>query len=148
MTRTLSPVGLALIQLSEGLRLTAYRDAAGVWTIGYGSTRGVKAGMKITQEQSIKRLQADVEEAEATVNKRVMVPLAQHQFDALVSFVFNVGGGAFRKSTLLEKLNLADYAGAANELSRWVKAKGRVLPGLVTRRAAERALFLSENADG
>lgn len=147
MIRTLSPTGLALIQLSEGLRLTAYRDAAGVWTIGYGSTRGVKGGMKITQEQAEQRLLADVAQAEAVVNRRVTVSLSQHQFDALVSFVFNVGGGAFCKSTLLEKLNLADYAGAANELSRWVKANGRVLPGLVKRRAAERALFLSESAD-
>ena len=148
MTRTLSPAGLALIQLSEGLRLTAYRDAGGIWTIGYGSTRGVKGGMRITPDQAVQRLLADVADAEATVNKRVTVPLAQHQFDALVSFVFNVGGGAFRKSTLLEKLNRADYAGAANELSRWVKANGRVLPGLVKRRAAERALFLSESANG
>ena len=140
--------GLDLIKSYESLSLKAYRDSGGVPTIGWGSTRGVKGGMKITPEQAEQRLLEDVADAEATVNKRVTVPMAQHQFDALVSFVFNVGGGAFRKSTLLEKLNLADYSGAANELSRWVKANGRVLPGLVKRRAAERALFLSESANG
>ena len=76
------------------------------------------------------------------------MPLSQSQFDALVSLVFNIGGGAFRKSTLLQKLNAGDYAGASNEFMRWIKAKGRVLGGLVTRRAAERALFLSEVQDG
>lgn len=140
--------GLDLIKSYESLSLKAYRDSGGVPTIGWGSTRGVRMGMQISQEQAEQRLLEDVADAEATVNKRVTVPMAQHQFDALVSFVFNVGGGAFRKSTLLEKLNLADYYGAANEFMRWVKAKGRVLPGLVKRRAAERALFLSESANG
>lgn len=140
--------GLDLIKSYESLSLKAYRDSGGVPTIGWGSTRGVRMGMQISQEQAESRLRDDLYTAESAVNRYVTVPLSQHQFDALVSFVFNVGGGAFRKSTLLEKLNLADYAGAANELSRWVKANGRVLPGLVKRRAAERALFLSESANG
>jgi lysozyme len=144
MTMSISPAGIALIQAHEGLRLTAYRDAGGVWTIGYGSTGGVRRGMTITRDQAVLRLYHDLDTAESAVNSRVTVPLSQPQFDALVSLVFNIGGGAFRKSTLLQKLNAGDYAGAANEFNRWVKAKGRVLPGLVTRRAAERSLFLSE----
>lgn len=148
MIMSISPAGIALIQAHEGLRLTAYRDPVGIWTIGYGSTGGVRRGMTITRDQAVLRLYHDVDDAEATVNNRVTVPLSQSQFDALVSLVFNIGGGAFRKSTLLQKLNAGDYAGAAEEFGRWVKAKGRVLPGLVTRRAAERALFSSEVQDG
>ena len=148
MIMSISPAGIALIQAHEGLRLTAYRDPVGIWTIGYGSTGGVRRGMTITRDQAVLRLYHDVDDAEATVNNRVTVPLSQSQFDALASFVFNVGGGAFRKSTLLQKLNAGDYAGASNEFMRWIKAKGRVLGGLVTRRAAERALFLSEVQDG
>ena len=148
MTLSISPAGIALIQAHEGLRLTAYRDAGVVWTIGYGSTGGVRRGMTITRDQAVLRLYHDVDDAEATVNNRVTVPLSQSQFDALVSLVFNIGGGAFRKSTLLQKLNAGDYAGASNEFMRWIKAKGRVLGGLVTRRAAERALFSSEVQDG
>ena len=144
MSMSISPVGIALIQAHEGLRLMAYRDAGGVWTIGYGSTGGVRRGMTITRDQAVLRLYHDVDEAEASVNSRVTVPLSQSQFDALVSLVFNIGGGAFCKSTLLQKLNAGDYAGAADEFPRWVKAKGRILSGLITRRAAERALFLSE----
>ena len=144
MTMSISPAGIALIQAHEGLRLTAYRDAGGVWTIGYGSTGGAKRGMTSTREQAIVRRYEDLDAAEASVNSRVTVPLSQPQFDALVSLVFNIGGGAFRKSTLLQKLNAGDYAGAADEFPRWVKAKGRILSGLITRRAAERALFLSE----
>ncbi len=143
MTMSISPVGIALIQAHEGLRLMAYRDAVGVWTIGYGSTTGVRRGMRLTRDQAVLRLYHDLDDAEATINGRVMVPLTQPQFDALTSLVFNIGGGAFRKSTLLQKLNAGDYAGAAAEFPRWVKAKSRILPGLVTRRAAERALFLS-----
>lgn len=145
MTLSMSPSGIALLQAHEGLRLTAYRDAGGVWTIGYGSTAGgVRRGMTISYDQAVLRLYQDLDDAEATVNSRVTVPLTQPQFDALVSLVFNIGGGAFRKSTLLQKLNAGDYAGASNQFRRWVKAKGRVLPGLVTRRAAERALFERE----
>ncbi len=141
MTMSISPAGIAMIQAHEGLRLTAYRDAGGVWTIGYGSTGGVRRGMTITRDQAVLRLYQDLDEAEATINSRVTVPLTQPQFDALTSLVFNIGGGAFRKSTLLQKLNTGDYAGAAAEFPRWVKARGRILPGLVIRRAAERQLF-------
>jgi lysozyme len=148
MTMSISPAGIALIQAHEGLRLSAYRDPVGIWTIGYGSTTGVHAGMKITRDQAILRLYHDVDNAEAAINGRVTVPLTQPQFDALVSFVFNVGAGAFRKSTLLKKLNAGDYAGATAEFPRWVKGGGKTLPGLVVRRAAEMLLFGSEVQDG
>ena len=89
-----------------------------------------------------------MDNAEAAINGRVTVPLTQPQFDALVSFVFNVGAGAFRKSTLLKKLNAGDYAEATAEFPRWVKGGGKTLPGLVVRRAAEMLLFGSEVQDG
>jgi lysozyme len=141
---TLSPTGLALIQSFEGLRLRAYRDATGIPTIGYGSTRGVRLGMVITPEQATARLREDVADAEAAVRRLVTVPITQGQFDALVSFTYNLGAGNLAKSTLLELLNLADYAGAANQFPRWIKAGGKNLRGLVRRRAAERALFLGD----
>ena len=88
-------------------------------------------------------LRQDVAESERAVNQHVHVPLTQHQFDALVSFVFNLGAGNFRTSTLLKKLNARDYDGAAQEFGRWVQAGGKTLPGLVRRREAESALFLT-----
>lgn len=139
--RRLSPEGLALVKRFEGLCLSAYRDAVGVWTIGYGSTRGVQGGMVITEVEAEARLRRDLEEAEQWVELLCEVPLTQGQFDAMVSFTFNLGPGALGKSTLLKKVNAGDYAGASFEFGRWVKAGGEVLPGLVRRRAAERALF-------
>jgi len=144
---TLSPTGLALIQSFEGLRLRAYRDATGKPTIGYGSTKGVRLGMVWTPEQATARLREDVAEAEAAVRRLVTVPLSQGQFDALVSFTYNLGAGKLAASTLLDLLNLCDYAGAANQFPRWIKAGGKNLRGLVRRRAEERALFLGENPD-
>lgn len=134
--------GLNLIKQFEGLRLRAYRCSADVWTIGYGHTASVDANDVITEEQAIKLLRQDIAESERTINKHVLVPLTQNQFDALVSFVFNIGGGNFRASTLLKKLNAGDYDGAAPEFRRWVIAGGKTLPGLVPRREAESALFL------
>lgn len=134
--------GLALIQQFEGCRLEAYRDSVGVWTIGYGSTRGVEPGDRITKTQALELLEADVERHADYVRRYVNVALTQSQFDALCSFVFNVGGGAFQRSTLLRKLNDGDCFGAADELLRWTKAGGKELAGLVRRREAERALFL------
>lgn len=137
-----SPRGIALIQQFEGCKLTAYQDSAGVWTIGYGSTRGVQPGDVITQAQAVELLAADVERHADGVRRLVDVSLTQSQFDALVSFTFNVGVGALSRSTLLRKLNAGDYRGAADELLRWTKAGGRELRGLVRRREAERAMFL------
>jgi len=133
--------GLDLIKSFEGLRLTAYDDGVGVQTIGYGHTRGVKPGMTITEEQAVQFLREDLYSAERDIDRLVTVHLCQHQFDALASLVFNIGGTAFRDSTLLRKLNAGDYAGAAAQFDRWVHGGGKILPGLVRRRAAERALF-------
>lgn len=140
----ISSQGIGLIIHFEGFRAKAYRDSAGVWTIGFGSTKGVHPGMVISRDQAGIRLYHDVDQAEEAVNRLVTVPLNQSQFDALVSFVYNLGPGALQKSTLLKRLNAGDYPGAAEEFMRWVKAGGKKLTGLVRRRAAERALFLSE----
>ncbi len=135
--------GLRLIQYHEGLRLTAYKDSAGVPTIGYGSTKGVQMGDEITETQALELLEADVERHADGVRESVDVPLTQHQFDAVVSLTFNIGIGAFKRSTLLRRLNDGDYQGAADEFLRWKHAGGRVLRGLVRRREAERKLFLT-----
>ena len=137
----ISKAGLDLIKQFEGLYLQAYRCPAGVPTIGYGHTAGVAMGQTITQQQADDYLRRDVRMFERAVERLVKVPLTQGQFDALVSFAFNLGEGALAQSTLLRLLNAGDYAGAAAQFDRWNKAGGRVLPGLVRRRAAERALF-------
>lgn len=139
----ISEAGLDLIKRFEGLRLTAYKCQAGVWTVGYGSTNGVHEGLKITQEQAEERLRQDCRIAEACVNDAVTVPLRQGQFDALVSFTFNLGNSAFRRSTLRRKVNAEDWEGAANEFMRWVYAGGKVSNGLMNRRIAEKAMFIS-----
>ena len=139
-----SPKGLKLIKDEEGYRAKAYKDAVGVWTIGYGTTNPTVAfeGNEIGKVKAETYLRQDVESAEDAIRRFVKVELDQHQFDALVSFVYNVGEGAFRKSTLLKKLNSGDTLGAANEFPRWVYAKGKKLNGLIKRRNKERALFL------
>lgn len=135
--------GLDLIKYFEGLETSAYRCPAGVWTIGYGHTYGVKSGDTCTLRQAEEFLKADCRVAEIVVETNVKAPLSQYQFDALVSFVFNLGAGNFVKSTLLKKLNAGDYEGAASEFGRWVNTGGVPLDGLHKRRAAERELFLS-----
>ncbi len=134
----------SLIRQFEGLRLTAYQCPAGVWTIGYGHTSGVVPGMIITKEQAEEFLRQDSEAVENIVNAECP-GLRQCQFDALVSFVFNVGGGNFRKSTLLEKVKAnPDDNSIMDEFLRWVYAKGVALPGLQKRRIAEMRLYFSE----
>lgn len=137
-----STPGLNIIKSSEALRLRAYLCPAGIPTIGWGHTRGVKVGDMCTHLQAEQFLREDCRDAERAVNARVKVPLTQNQFDALVSFVFNVGGGAFASSTMLRKLNAGDYAGAAEQFPRWNKSGGKVLRGLTLRRERERSLFL------
>lgn len=133
-----------IIKKHEGLRLEAYLPTPNdVWTIGYGHTHTTKQGMRITEAQAEALLRKDIAWVEEAVNKFVVVPLTQNQFDALASFVFNVGEGAFSKSTLLRLLNSGDYEGAANQFLRWNKQKGRILKGLTKRREEERKLFLS-----
>lgn len=146
-----SPRGVALIKSFEGCRLTAYRCSAGVLTIGYGHTGpDVLPGMTITQQRADELLTQDLERFERDVISLVKVPITQGQFDALVSFAFNVGSDidsddiaeGLGDSTLLRRLNARDYMGAAGEFLRWNKAGGVVLGGLVRRRKAERELFL------
>lgn len=134
----------SLIRQFEGLLLSAYKCPAGVWTIGYGHTSGVVPGMVIMKEQADEFLMRDIETTENIV--RVECPgLRQCQFDALVSFVFNVGGGNFRKSTLLKKIKAnQDDNSIMDEFLRWVYAKGIVLTGLQKRRLAEIKLYFSE----
>ena len=130
------------IEQFEGLRLASYQDSIGVWTIGYGHTEGVSAGMTCTSEQADAWMAEDLRVAELAVDISVRVPLNQNQYDALVSFTFNVGSGNFENSTLLKKLNLSDYIGASAQFPIWDRAGGQALPGLLKRRLAERDLFL------
>lgn len=130
-----------MIRQFEGLRLRAYKCPAGIPTIGYGHTAGVKMGQEITRERAEELLRAEVVRFEGYVDRLVTVPLTQGQFDALVAWTYNLGPGALEKSTMLRRLNAGDYTGAADELERWNRAGGQVLAGLVRRRAAERALF-------
>jgi len=140
----ISQTGIDLIKQFEGFRSKAYICPAGVLTIGYGSTgKHVQPGMSINTAYGEKLLREDVSRFESAVNRLVTVPMSQGQFDALVSFAFNVGEGALAKSTLLRKLNAGDYAGAAHEFKRWNRGGGRVLAGLVRRREAEAKLFNS-----
>ncbi|MCM2759589.1 lysozyme [Enterobacter hormaechei subsp. steigerwaltii] len=143
-----SEKGIALIKQFEGCKLTAYQDSVGVWTIGYGWTQPVdgkpiRAGMTIKQETAERLLKTGLVSYESDVSRLVKVGLTQGQFDALVSFTYNLGARSLSTSTLLRKLNAGDYAGAADEFLRWNKAGGKVLNGLARRREAERALFLS-----
>jgi lysozyme len=137
-----SEEGLDFIERVEGVRYTSYLDTGGVWTNGVGHTGPeVVKGMKATPEQVGAWLMEDVKEAEDAVNKYVKVALTQNQFDALVSFVFNVGEYAFYKSTMLRLLNTGSYKEASEQFGRWVKDNGKTINGLVKRRAAEAALF-------
>lgn len=135
-----------IIRESEGLRLKAYPDpgsGGAPWTIGYGHTKGVKKGDVCTLAQAEEWLAEDMAEAYAVVDKAVTVPLTRQQRGALCSFVFNVGAGAFQKSTLLKLLNQGKYAEAAAQFQRWTFASGKSMRGLAIRRGKERALFLS-----
>lgn len=139
----ISQRGLDLIKRFEGLKLTAYRCPAGVLTVGFGSTGPhVKHGMVITEAEAEALLRKDVARFEDGVN-HIVGPCSQGQYDALVSFAFNLGLGALMSSTLLKRHKAGDFARAADELLRWNRAGGRVLPGLTRRRAAERQLYLS-----
>lgn len=141
-----SEKGIALIKLHEGIRLVAYPDPASggkPWTIGYGSTHGVRPGMRITEQQAHDMLIASLPDYEAPINENVKVGLSQAQFDALVSFTYNVGPHAFLGSSVLSKLNAGDTAGAADALLLWDRAAHHVVPGLLHRRQDERKLFLS-----
>lgn len=143
----ISENGYAVIKQFEGFSATAYKDTGGVWTIGYGtikypSGKPVKAGDTCTQAQANEWLKNDCKWVDACLDSSVKVPLTQNQFDALASFIYNVGETAFKTSTLLVKLNAKDYTGAANQLDRWVNDNGKRIQGLANRRAKEKELFL------
>lgn len=137
--------GLALLKYFEGKRLTSYDDGVGVITIGYGTTRinGLKVplGLTITDAQAEEYLKKDLKTFEVVVNKSLTISVNQNQFDALVSLTYNIGGGAFTKSTLLKKLNSGDFKGASEQFLVWNKGGGKVMKGLVRRREAEKLLF-------
>ena len=137
--------GVELIRHFEGCRFDAYLCPAGVWTIGYGHTADVKEGDSIDQEAAEAFLIEDLEKFEQAVMRLVEVPLTQQQFDALVSWTFNLGAGNLAESTLLRKLNNYQYAEVPEQMMRWVRAGGKVLEGLVRRRAAEAALFQNKD---
>ncbi|MCA5011436.1 MULTISPECIES: lysozyme [unclassified Enterococcus] len=139
---TISQKGVTLVKQFEGLRLTAYQDSAGVWTIGYGHTKGVYAGMSITQAQAEAFLKEDLLTHASGIFKYVKVQLNQNQFDALASFHFNLGPDILYNSPLLSYLNSQQWQAAATEMKRYVYSNGQILQGLVNRRAAEAALFL------
>ena len=133
--------GTEILKYFEGCKLTAYQDSVGVWTIGYGHTKGVYNGMTITQEEAEQMLLTELEEYEGYIEDMVTVPLTQNQFDALVVWIYNLGPTNFRNSTLLKELNAGNYNAAGQEITRWNKAGGKVLAGLVKRREAEAELF-------
>lgn len=132
---------LDLIKHFESLQLKAYKCSANVWTIGYGHTKNVKEGDRISQDQANCFLMQDLYSVERAIVRLVKVKLNQNQFDALCSLIFNIGISAFNKSTLLAKLNTGDYVGAAEQFRRWNKVNNVVMAGLVRRRQAEEDLF-------
>ncbi len=137
----ISQEGLGLIKKFEGCELEAYVCAAGVWTIGYGSTKGVKEGDKISQEEADKLLLHEMDEYEGYITDNVTVDLKQNQFDSLVSWVFNLGPTNLKASTMLKVLNLGNFEGVPEQMKRWNKANGKTLDGLIRRREAEALLF-------
>lgn len=141
--KKLSYKGEALIKHWEGYKEKAYLCSANQWTIGWGHTRSARRGMIIDKAQAQKLFLEDVGQFERAVNRLVRVPITQNQFDALVSFAFNVGIYLFGSSSLLKALNSLDYSEAAEWFDRYVYAQKTKLPGLVSRRAAEKQLFLS-----
>lgn len=139
---TYNKTGLSLTEGCEGCRCQAYQDQAGVWTIGYGHTGpDVHAGLVITPQQAEALLAQDVSKAAACINNSVSVALSQDEFDALVDFAFNIGVGAFEKSTMLVDLNDSNFTAAAQQFELWDHAGGQVVAGLLNRRNQEAALF-------
>ena len=139
-----SAASLVAIATYEGYRGDAYKDSVGVPTLGFGETAGVKIGDKTTPERALVQLLESTEKHADAIRQCIHVPLYQHEFDAYISLAYNIGTGAFCRSTLVKKLNAKDYAGACEEIRRWNKAGGKVLPGLVKRREAEYRMCIGE----
>jgi|TARA_R110001606_G_C15379437_1_gene650288 GH24 family phage-related lysozyme (muramidase) len=133
--------GLSLIKKFEGLELNAYQCAAGVWTIGYGHTKGVFEGQTIKKAEADEMLVLEMDEYEKAVNDAVTISIDQCMFDALVSWTYNLGPSNLNASTMLKVLNSGDYDGVPAQIKRWNKAGGKVLEGLIRRRDAEALLF-------
>lgn len=140
--RTYGAAGMALTRGFEGLRLEAYLDQRGVWTVGYGHTGpGVHAGLTITEADAEAFLASDIAGAVGAVNRLVTRDVSQNQFDALVDFTYNLGAANLARSTLLREVNAGNFAAAAKEFLVWDHVDGRVVPGLLRRRQAEAELF-------
>ena len=137
----ISNEGISLIKKFEGCELESYQDAVGVWTIGYGHTKNVKEGMTISKEQADNMLLNELDEYCEHVEKAVDVTLKQNEFDALVSWTYNLGPTNLNDSTMLKVLNNKDFEEVPNQIKRWNKAGGKVLDGLIRRREAEALLF-------
>lgn len=134
---TISAAALVGIANHEAFSPTTYKDSGGVATLGYGETKGVVAGQRITPEKALQRLLESADEHARGMTACISVPIYQHEFDAYLSFTYNVGVGAFCGSTLTKKLNAGDYAGACSELLRWNRVGSQVVAGLTKRRYIE-----------
>lgn len=140
--RNISSAGLDLIKKYEGFRENAYLCPAGVWTIGYGSTHGVRPGDRIDENSATVRLKSEVRMYEKAVADAIKVPATQNQFDALVSLAYNIGTAAISRSSAIKFHNQSKFQEAADAILLWRSANGKVLPGLVRRREEERSLYL------
>ena len=141
---SLSATALVAIALHEGYKSEAYIPVAGdVPTIGFGTTKGVKPGDKITPTQALSRAMADIQQYEGAVKQCVTVPLTQNEYDAYISLSYNIGTSAFCRSSLVKKLNAQEYTEACKEILRWNKFQGKELPGLSKRRQEEYVKCLS-----
>lgn len=140
----LSAAALVGLASHEGYVGQAYQDIVGVWTIGFGTTENVKPGQTIDPVQALQRTLTDARKFEGALKECVHVPLHQHEYDAYISLAYNIGSGAFCKSTLVRKLNAGDYVGACKEILRWNQAGGRVVRGLAIRRESEYRTCIGE----
>ena len=141
----ISKTGIELLKHFEGCELKAYQDSVGVWTIGYGHTKGIYEGLEITQSEAEKMLQDELPEYEGYITDKVVPMLQQHEFDALVCWVYNLGPTNLSSSTMLKKLNAGEFKEVPFQMKRWDKAGGQPLLGLTRRRNAEALLFKGED---
>lgn len=140
----LSAAALVGIAVSEDFRGNAYQDIVGIWTIGFGTTEGVKKGDTINPVVALQRKLTDIQKFEGAIKQCVKVPLHQYEYDAYLSLAYNIGTGAFCRSTLVKKLNAEDYVGACAEIMRWNKAGGQPVRGLTLRRQREFTMCMGE----
>ena len=141
----ISKTGIELLKHFEGCELKAYQDSVGVWTIGYGHTKGIYEGLEITQSEAEKMLQDELPEYEGYVTDKVVPMLQQHEYDALVCWVYNLGPTNLSSSTMLKKLNAGEFKEVPFQMKGWDKAGGQPLLGLTRRRNAEALLFKGED---